>query len=97
MSKCKHDFAPAGKGLSVTVRDNNIDQALRVLKKKVQQGGVFREIKAKQHFIPGTKVRRAAEAQARGRAFKLAVKKLQQTGLTKDEAKAEASLKFSPR
>ena len=97
MSKCKHDFAPAGQGMSVTVRDNNVDQALRALKKKVQRGGVFGEIKAKKHFIPGTKVRRAAEAKARGRAFKLEVKKLQKEGLTKEEAKVEARLTHSPR
>ena len=29
----------------VTVRDNNIDQALRVLKKKMQREGGFREMK----------------------------------------------------
>lgn len=97
MSRSKHDFAAAGQGMSVTVRGDNIDQALRALKKKVQRGGVFGEIKAKQHFVPGTKVRRAAEAKARGRAFKLAVKELQKEGLTKEEAKIEARLKFSPR
>jgi small subunit ribosomal protein S21 len=31
--------------LQVFVRDNNVDQALRVLKKKVQKEGVFREMK----------------------------------------------------
>ncbi len=29
----------------VTVRENNVDQALRVLKKKLQREGVFREMK----------------------------------------------------
>jgi small subunit ribosomal protein S21 len=33
--------------LQVLVRDNNVDQALRVLKKKMQREGIFRE--AKQH------------------------------------------------
>jgi small subunit ribosomal protein S21 len=33
------------KHLQVLVRDNNIDQALRVLKKKMQREGVFREMK----------------------------------------------------
>ena len=29
----------------VSVRDNNVDQALRILKKKMQREGVFREMK----------------------------------------------------
>lgn len=31
--------------MQVLVRDNNIDRALRVLKKKMQREGVFREMK----------------------------------------------------
>jgi small subunit ribosomal protein S21 len=31
--------------LQVFIRDNNVDQALRVLKKKMQREGVFREMK----------------------------------------------------
>jgi ribosomal protein S21 len=36
--------------MQVSVRDNNVDQALRVLKKKLQKEGVFREMKLKQNF-----------------------------------------------
>ena len=32
--------------MRIFVRDNNIDQALRFLKKKMQREGIFREIKA---------------------------------------------------
>ena len=32
--------------MQVQVRDNNVDQALRVLKKKLQREGVFREMKS---------------------------------------------------
>jgi ribosomal protein S21 len=31
--------------MQVLVRDNNVDQALKVLKKKMQREGVFRETK----------------------------------------------------
>jgi small subunit ribosomal protein S21 len=31
--------------MQVIVRDNNVEQALRVLKKKMQREGVFREMK----------------------------------------------------
>jgi small subunit ribosomal protein S21 len=36
--------------MQVSVRDNNVDQALRALKKKLQREGVFREMKLKQHY-----------------------------------------------
>ena len=36
--------------MQVSVRDNNVDQALRALKKKLQREGVFREMKLRQHF-----------------------------------------------
>lgn len=36
--------------VQVTVRDNNIDQALRALKKKMQREGVFREMKMRRHY-----------------------------------------------
>ena len=36
--------------MQVTVRDNNVDQALRALKKKLQREGVFREMKLRRHF-----------------------------------------------
>ena len=37
----------SGVIVQVLVRDNNIDQALRVLKKKMQREGMFRDMKAK--------------------------------------------------
>ena len=36
--------------MQVIVRDNNVDQALRALKKKLQREGVFREMKLRRHF-----------------------------------------------
>jgi len=36
--------------LKVDVRDNNVDQALRALKKKLQREGVFREMKARRAY-----------------------------------------------
>ena len=34
----------------VTVRDNNVEQALRVLKKKLQKEGVLKELKSRQYY-----------------------------------------------
>jgi small subunit ribosomal protein S21 len=36
--------------VQVIVRDNNVDQALKVLKKKMQREGIFRELKIRKHF-----------------------------------------------
>lgn len=64
----------------VFVRDNNVDQALRALKKKMQREGIFREIKLRRHFEkPSEKrVREASEAVRRTR--KLLRKRLEREG-----------------
>src|ERR1700704_2781792 len=36
--------------MQIIVRDNNVDQALRALKKKLQREGVFREMKLRKHY-----------------------------------------------
>ena len=66
--------------MEVSVRDNNVDQALRVLKKKLQREGVFREMKLKQHFEKPSekKARHAKEGLSRQR--KLARKKAESNG-----------------
>jgi small subunit ribosomal protein S21 len=67
--------------LQVVVRDNNVDQALKVLKKKMQREGIFRELKMRDAYEKPSvkKAREAAEAVRRAR--KLARKKLQREGL----------------
>ena len=37
-------------GLTVNVKDNNIEQALRNLKKKLQREGLFKEMKLRKHY-----------------------------------------------
>ena len=55
--------------MQVLVRDNNVDQALRALKKKMQREGLFREMKMRRHYEKPSeaRVRQAAEAQRRAR------------------------------
>jgi small subunit ribosomal protein S21 len=66
--------------MQVLVRDNNVDQAPKVLKKKMQREGVFREMKLRGHYEkPSEPVREKAEGVRR--AGKLARKKLQREGL----------------
>jgi len=67
--------------MQVLVRDNNIDQALRVLKKKMQREGVFREMKRRGHYEKPSERRVRERAEAVRRARKLARKKLQREGL----------------
>ena len=67
--------------MQVLVRDNNVEQALRALKKKMQREGLFREMKLRKHYEKPSerKVRERSEAVRRAR--KLARKKLQREGL----------------
>jgi small subunit ribosomal protein S21 len=67
--------------VQVLVRDNNVDQALRVLKKKMQREGVFREMKLRGHYEKPSEKRVREKAEAIRRARKLARKKLQREGL----------------
>ena len=67
--------------MQVSVRDNNVDQALRALKKKLQGEGVFREMKLKQHFEKPSEKKARQKAEAIRRSRKLARKKLQREGV----------------
>jgi len=67
--------------VQVNVRDNNIEQALRALKKKLQREGVFREMKLKQHFEKPSVKKAREKAEAVRRARKLARKKMIREGL----------------
>jgi small subunit ribosomal protein S21 len=57
-------FHVIGEHVQVLVRDNNVEQALRVLKKKMQREGVFKEMKQRRAYEkPSEKrAREAAEA-----------------------------------
>ena len=67
--------------LQVFVRDNNVDQALRVLKKKMQREGVFREMKRRRFYEKPSEKSNREQAEAIRRARKLARKKAQREGL----------------
>ena len=67
--------------MQVLVRDNNVDQALKALKKKMQREGIFREMKLRGHYEKPSEKRAREKAEAIRRARKLARKKLQREGL----------------
>jgi small subunit ribosomal protein S21 len=73
--------------LQVLVRGNNIDQALRVLKKKMQREGVFREMKQRRFFEKPSERSTRERAEAIRRARKLARKQAQREGLIADPRK----------
>jgi len=73
--------------MQVLVRDNNVDQALRVLKKKMQREGIFRELKQRRAYEKPSERKTREKAEAIRRARKLARKKAQREGLIVDRKK----------
>ena len=66
--------------MEVTVRDNNVDQALRALKKKMQREGIYREMKMRRHFEKPSEKRVREEAEAVRRYRKLMRKRMEREG-----------------
>ncbi len=66
--------------MQVVVRDNNIEQALKALKKKMQREGIFREMKLRRNFEKPSERRAREKAEAVRRARKLERKRLDREG-----------------
>ena len=66
--------------MHVTVRDNNVDQALKALKKKLQREGVFREMKLRRSFEKPSERKAREKAEAVRRARKMERKRLDREG-----------------
>lgn len=67
--------------MRIFVRDNNVDQALRILKKKMQREGIFREMKRRRAYEKPSERKTREKSEAIRRARKLARKKAQREGL----------------
>ncbi|MEM9838092.1 MAG: 30S ribosomal protein S21 [Pseudomonadota bacterium] len=67
--------------VNIVVRDNNVEQALRALKKKMQREGTFREMKARKFYEKPSEKRARQKAEAVRRARKLQRKRMQKEGL----------------
>lgn len=63
--------------VTVTVRDNNVDQALRVMKKKLQREGIFREMKERRHYEKPSERRKREKEENIRRSRKTARKRNQ--------------------
>ncbi|HIC28310.1 MAG TPA: 30S ribosomal protein S21 [Rhodospirillales bacterium] len=66
--------------MQVTVRDNNVDQALKALKKKMQREGIFREMKLLRSYEKPSERKAREKAEAIRRARKLERKRLEREG-----------------
>lgn len=66
--------------VQVLVRDNNVDQALRALKKKMQREGIFREMKLRRNYEKPSEKRAREKAEAVRRTRKLLRKRMEREG-----------------
>ena len=69
------------KFMQIMVRDNNVDQALRALKKKLQREGVYREMKLRRHYEKPSEKRAREKAAAVRRARKMERKRMERDGI----------------
>ena len=67
--------------VQIVVRDNNVDQALKVLKKKMQREGTIREMKRRKFYEKPSERKQRQKAEAVRRARKLAMKRAKAEGL----------------
>jgi len=66
--------------VEVSVRDNNVEQALRALKKKLQREGLFREMKERRHFEKPSLRRKREKQEMQRRHRKNLRKKIERDG-----------------
>ena len=66
--------------VQVVVRDNNVDQALKALKKKMQREGLFREMKLRNSYEKPSERKVREKAEAVRRARKMERKRLEREG-----------------
>ena len=64
----------------IAVRDNNVDQALRALKRKLQREGVFREMKLRRHYEKPSERKAREKAEGTRRRRKMLRKRLEREG-----------------
>ena len=67
--------------MRVEVRNNNVDQALRVLKKKLQVDGLFNELREREHYVSKGEKRRRAKAAGRRRNLRDQQKRRDELGV----------------
>ena len=66
--------------MKIIVRNNNVDKAIRVLKNKLQQEGVFNELREREYYMTKGEKKRRAKAAAIRRNKKALEKRLEEHG-----------------
>ena len=66
--------------MKIIVRNNNVDKAMRVLKNKLQQEGVFNELREREYYMTKGEKKRRAKAAAIRRNKKALEKRLEEHG-----------------
>ena len=66
--------------MEVEVRNNNVDKAMRILKKKLQDDGFFNELRKREYYMTKSEKRRLAKAAGKRRVQKENEKKLEEFG-----------------
>ena len=66
--------------MKIEVRNNNVEGALRVLKKKLQEDGIFNKLREQEFFRSKGEKRRIAKAAGKARAKKETQRKLEEDG-----------------
>ena len=66
--------------MRVTVRNNNVDKAMRVLKNKLQQEGIFNELREREFYMTKGEKKRRSKASATRRTKKNLEKRFEESG-----------------
>ena len=66
------------RGMVVEVRNNNIDKAISILKKKLQDDGFFNELRKREYYTSKGEKRRLAKAAGKRRVQKEKEKRLEE-------------------
>ena len=68
------------RGTIVEVRNNNMDRAISILKKKLQDDGFFNELRKREYYITKSEKRRLAKSAGKRRVQKENEKRLEEFG-----------------
>ena len=82
--------------MQVFVRDNNVDQAMRALKKKMQREGLFRELKQRRAYEKPSERRVREKAEAIRRVRRPLASRLSATGCFQDRNRNSMRLGLVP-
>ncbi|MBU6206284.1 MAG: 30S ribosomal protein S21 [Alphaproteobacteria bacterium] len=67
--------------MQILVRDNNVEQAMRALKKKLQREGLYREMKLRRHYEKPSEKKAREKAAAIRRSRKMDRKRAERDGV----------------